>query len=107
MAQDSPDFPPTAGLLLDTISLYLHIPFCHAKCHYCDFNSYAGMLGLREQYVSALVAEIRLAGRRCQQPDGMPRRCRTIFFGGGTPGLLTATQIEEILHSARTAFSID
>jgi oxygen-independent coproporphyrinogen-3 oxidase len=65
------------------------------------------MLSLREQYVSALIEEISLAGRRCREVDGTPRRCRTIFFGGGTPSLLTATQIEAILHSARAAFSVD
>jgi oxygen-independent coproporphyrinogen-3 oxidase len=36
---------------LQTLSLYIHIPFCHAKCHYCDFNSYAGQLRWRESYV--------------------------------------------------------
>jgi oxygen-independent coproporphyrinogen-3 oxidase len=65
------------------------------------------MLGLRDEYVSALIQEISLAGRRCQKVDGSPRQCRTIFFGGGTPSLLTATQVEAILHSARAAFSID
>ncbi|HZC05744.1 MAG TPA: radical SAM family heme chaperone HemW [Ktedonobacterales bacterium] len=93
--------------LLDTISLYLHIPFCHAKCHYCDFNSYAGMLGLREQYVSALCDEIALAGRRARDAQGQPRRCRTIFFGGGTPSLLTPAQISQLLDSARAAFTLD
>jgi oxygen-independent coproporphyrinogen-3 oxidase len=34
--------------LLETTSLYLHIPFCHTRCHYCDFNTYAGILPLRE-----------------------------------------------------------
>ncbi len=96
-----------AALQLDTISLYLHIPFCHAKCHYCDFNSYAGMLGLRERYVEALVAEIQLAGRRARHADGSPRRCRTIFFGGGTPSLLTAEQVATILAAARAAFAVD
>ncbi|HEV8194766.1 MAG TPA: radical SAM protein, partial [Ktedonobacterales bacterium] len=74
--------------LLDSVSLYIHIPFCHAKCHYCDFNSYAGMLGLREQYVAALQHELRVAGERLR-----PRRCRTIFFGGGTPSLLPAEEV--------------
>jgi oxygen-independent coproporphyrinogen III oxidase len=97
----------TAELLLDTVSLYLHIPFCHAKCHYCDFNSYAGMLGLRERYVDALLAEIALAGRRARLPDGAPRRCRTIFFGGGTPSLLTSTQVRALLDAARTHFALD
>ncbi len=93
--------------LLHTVSLYLHIPFCHAKCHYCDFNSYAGMLGLREAYVDALVDEIALAGRRAALADGARRRCRTIFFGGGTPSLLTAEQVAAILNAARDAFELD
>lgn len=96
-----------ADLLLDTISLYLHIPFCHAKCHYCDFNSYAGMLGLRERYVDALLAEIALAGRRARLPDGAARRCRTIFFGGGTPSLLTSAQVRALLDAARAHFALD
>ncbi|HET9111530.1 MAG TPA: radical SAM family heme chaperone HemW [Ktedonobacterales bacterium] len=105
--------PATSGAdqrdaaLLDTISLYLHIPFCHAKCHYCDFNSYAGMLGLREQYVAALCDEIALAGRRVRDAQGRPRRCRTIFFGGGTPSLLTPAQIAQLLDTARAAFDLD
>jgi len=99
--------PKRVAEMLDTVSLYLHIPFCHAKCHYCDFNSYAGMLGLREDYVAALVDEIALAGRRAALPDGAPRRCRTIFFGGGTPSLLTAEQVAAILVAARDAFAVD
>lgn len=93
--------------LLDTISLYLHIPFCAAKCHYCDFNSYAGMLGLREQYVEALRAEIALAGERARAEDGQRRRCRTIFFGGGTPSLLEAEQVRILLSAASEAFTLD
>src|SRR6266704_3513487 len=46
--------------LLETASLYLHIPFCHTRCHYCDFNTYAGILPLREPYVRALLTEITL-----------------------------------------------
>lgn len=92
---------------LASVSLYLHIPFCHAKCHYCDFNSYAGMLGHRESYVDALAQEIRLAGTRARQANGAPRRCRTIFLGGGTPSLLTAEQVDALLGEARRAFAVD
>lgn len=92
---------------LDSVSLYLHIPFCHAKCHYCDFNSYAGMLGLRERYVEALRDEIALAGLRARDGEGQPRRCRTIFFGGGTPSLLTSAQVDLLLGAAREAFAVD
>lgn len=108
----APAAPPSgvmSGVMTDlaSISLYLHIPFCQAKCHYCDFNSYAGMLGHRERYVEALAREIRLAGRRARQADGTPRRCRTIFFGGGTPSLLTAEQVDGLLREARSAFALD
>ncbi len=93
--------------LLESISLYIHIPFCHAKCHYCDFNSYAGMLGWRSRYVRALVREITIMGEAARMPNGTPRRCRTIFFGGGTPSLLRPNEVEEILAAARTAFAVD
>jgi len=93
--------------LLQTASLYLHIPFCHTRCHYCDFNTYAGMLPLREPYVRALITEIGLAGQLAQRANGTPRRSRTIFFGGGTPSLLTVEQIKRLLSACRKAFAVD
>ena len=93
--------------LLETVSLYLHIPFCHTRCHYCDFNTYAGILPLREPYVRALLKEIALAGELAQLPDGEPRRSRTIFFGGGTPSLLSVAQITRLLAACRRHFAID
>ncbi len=93
--------------VLETASLYLHIPFCHTRCHYCDFNTYAGMLPLREPYVKALLKEIALAGTMAQHPDGTLRRSRTIFFGGGTPSLLTVAQITRLLNACFTSFSVD
>src|SRR5450432_4787993 len=83
----------TIQRLLETSSLYLHIPFCHTRCHYCDFNTYAGILPLREPYVRALLTEIELACKAVQLDDGLPRRSRTIFFGGGTPSMLSVSQI--------------
>src|SRR6185312_4771985 len=79
--------------LLETASLYLHIPFCHTRCYYCDFNTYAGILPLREPYVRALLTEIEMAGKMAELVDASPRRSRTIFFGGGTPSLLTVEQV--------------
>ena len=92
---------------LASISLYLHVPFCHTRCHYCDFNTYAGMLGHRESYVAALAQEIQLAGMRARQSNGSPRRCRTVFFGGGTPSLLSPEQVDSLLHATRQAFALD
>jgi oxygen-independent coproporphyrinogen-3 oxidase len=93
--------------LLLTASLYLHIPFCHTRCHYCDFNTYAGILHLRDPYVCALITEIGLAGQFAQLANGMSRRSRTIFFGGGTPSLLTVEQIKRLLSACLEAFAID
>jgi len=93
--------------LLQTASLYLHIPFCHTRCHYCDFNTYAGMLPLREPYVRALITEIGLAGQLAQHANGTPRRSRTIFLGGGTPSLLTVEQIKRLLSACLEAFAVD
>ncbi len=93
--------------LRESVSLYLHIPFCHVKCHYCDFNSYAGMLGWRERYVEALAREIALAGCRARPNEGQARRCRTVFFGGGTPSLLSAAEVARLVDAAREAFALD
>ncbi len=98
--------------LLKTLSLYVHIPFCHVKCHYCDFNSYAGQLRWREPYVQALVREIAWAGDLASRSGRDSRLfdttwpCRTIFFGGGTPSLLLAEQVAEIIEAARQAFAV-
>jgi oxygen-independent coproporphyrinogen-3 oxidase len=93
--------------LLETASLYLHVPFCHTRCHYCDFNTYAGILPLREPYVRALLTEIALAGVQAERSDGTLRRARTIFFGGGTPSLLTVSQIQRLLAACFSAFAVD
>jgi len=93
--------------LLETASLYLHIPFCHTRCHYCDFNTYAGILPLREPYVRALLIEIELAGKMAQHADGTQRRSRTIFFGGGTPSMLSVEQISRLLDACFKAFAVD
>jgi oxygen-independent coproporphyrinogen-3 oxidase len=93
--------------LLETASLYLHIPFCHTRCHYCDFNTYAGILPMREPYVRALLTEIKLAGEAARHADGRKRRSRTIFFGGGTPSLLSVSQIQRLLRACFAAFDVD
>src|SRR2546427_12828324 len=90
--------------LLETASLYVHIPSCHTRCHYCDFNTYAGILPLREPYVRALLTEIALAGKMSRYKDTTRRRSRTIFFGGGTPSLLSVSQITRLLKACYAAF---
>ena len=85
------------------VSLYLHIPFCVTKCNYCDFNTYAGIEDLMPAYVSAMVDEIAMWGEAL----GKGTRVPTIFFGGGTPSLLPAKDVERILGACYRGFSCD
>jgi oxygen-independent coproporphyrinogen-3 oxidase len=75
------------------LAVYVHIPFCRHRCAYCDFNTYAGQESLIPAYVDALCREIRMTG----QAAARPLRADTVFFGGGTPSLLTAKQLAQIL----------
>lgn len=75
---------------------YLHIPFCRTKCLYCDFNTYAGKEHATGDYVAALASEIR---RRAVEAGGQP--LRTVYFGGGTPSLLTISQVRRLLEAVR------
>ena len=77
--------------------LYLHIPYCHRKCSYCAFYSLVTSDG-REAYVDALCREIMARG------DG--RALRTIYFGGGTPSVLTIEEIARIIAAIKDSFDM-
>lgn len=85
----------------ESISLYLHIPFCQSKCAYCDFNSYAGLESLIEPYVGALIAEMEL----WQEPS-RDMSVATVFLGGGTPSLLPLPEMERIVAALRPRFRL-
>jgi putative oxygen-independent coproporphyrinogen III oxidase len=76
---------------------YLHIPFCRQRCHYCDFATGLGTRELIATYVQRLCQEIGSSYRYCDLP-GDPRPLTSIFFGGGTPSLLTVEQLGQILN---------
>jgi len=80
------------------VSLYIHIPFCRAKCRYCDFNSYAGLEGMYEEYVGALVAE-------AEGWKGKDLRAETVYFGGGTPTVLAPSQMARIFAACQESFT--
>jgi putative oxygen-independent coproporphyrinogen III oxidase len=88
-----------------TYSLYLHIPFCTHRCAYCDFNTYAGQESAIPAYVRALCNEIEIVGRTGGKGATVPR-VHTVFFGGGTPSLLTADQFQSILRAIRANFDL-
>lgn len=103
---------PIPSTLPDTLSqagadqirpfgLYVHIPFCTARCVYCDFNTYIDLDHLKERYVQALIREIKLVGAALNH-----RPAQTIFFGGGTPSLLTPEQVERVIDACAAAFAL-
>lgn len=79
--------------------IYIHIPFCVKKCNYCAFLSGPAGPEVRQEYVNHLIKEIRLRSREVPEAD-------TIYFGGGTPSLLTPEQVGDILNEVRKAFRI-
>ncbi|NWF68796.1 MAG: radical SAM family heme chaperone HemW [Chloroflexi bacterium] len=83
------------------ISLYLHIPFCKTKCTYCAFNTYTNLDALIAPFNEALAREIAIVGR---SKPGL--RVGTIFFGGGTPSLLTPEQFARLLAAIRASFVV-
>lgn len=88
---------------MTSYALYLHIPFCRQRCSYCDFNTYTGVGELREAYAAALAREIRQVGHLA----GERLSVRTIFFGGGTPSLMSPEQLAVILNAAGEAFAVE
>jgi oxygen-independent coproporphyrinogen-3 oxidase len=85
------------------LGLYVHVPFCSAICHYCNFNRGLLDAGLKRQYVGAVLAEIRGAPARFGWRPG-EARADTVFFGGGTPSLLEGDETAAIIQACREAF---
>jgi oxygen-independent coproporphyrinogen-3 oxidase len=83
-------------------SLYFHIPFCTHRCAYCDFNTFAGQESLIPAYVEALCNEVRFVAKSAPERLSV----HTLFFGGGTPTLLTPQQFEQILQTVRYHFTL-
>ena len=82
--------------------LYLHIPFCKQACNYCDFH-FSTSLGLKGQFVEALIKEMTL--RRAYLPDPAAP-LETIYFGGGTPSLLTGEELARIFAAIQENFAV-
>jgi len=82
---------------LPPLSLYIHIPWCVRKCPYCDFNSHEAKGTFPEkEYVAALIRDLEMS-----LPLIWGRKVYTVFFGGGTPSLLSGESVEEILRNVR------
>ena len=89
--------------VLPPLSLYIHIPWCVRKCPYCDFNSHEARGSFPEQeYVAALIRDLEMA-----LPLIWGRKVYTVFFGGGTPSLLSGESVTEILRQVRMLLPLD
>jgi oxygen-independent coproporphyrinogen-3 oxidase len=114
LAQGSPPLPEVQALLRPgtlrlqppPLALYVHFPWCVRKCPYCDFNSHepAGGIGAipEARYLDALRADLDAA-----LPLIWGRRIVSIFFGGGTPSLLSAAGLERLLSDIRARLPLE
>jgi putative oxygen-independent coproporphyrinogen III oxidase len=85
----------------DQLGLYLHWPFCQSKCPYCDFNSHVAAHIDQDRWARAYLAEI---DRVSAETEG--RLLRTVFFGGGTPSLMSPDLVAAILDRVRARWSV-
>ena len=83
------------------LGLYIHIPFCKRKCHYCDFISFSGKQELIEKYVCSLKKEIN--AYKTNKEDYL---IETIYFGGGTPSYIESKYIIDILQELKQKFTV-
>jgi len=84
------------------LSLYVHVPWCVRKCPYCDFNSHQARGEIPEDdYIAALIADLEAA-----LPLVWGRRVSSIFFGGGTPSLLSGAALEKLLVAIRMRIAV-
>jgi len=85
------------------IGLYVHFPFCAARCPYCAFYFVVGRKAERDPWVGAIASEIE---RAASDPRFTGRRVETIYFGGGTPSLLAPSTVERLLRVVHGAFDV-
>jgi oxygen-independent coproporphyrinogen-3 oxidase len=81
-----------------SFGVYVHVPFCLTRCHYCDFVTYTGMEGLRRPYAAALLEEAAMAAAAL---GPAPPAVTSVFVGGGTPTLLSPGDLGRVLDRLR------
>ena len=84
------------------LGIYVHIPFCAKKCNYCDFYSLASGETEKKSYIEALKREILEVSKKV----GDDYEVYTIYFGGGTPSIIKADYIKELLDVIRSQFRL-
>ena len=95
---------------LPPLALYIHFPWCEKKCPYCDFNSHqikdqsSNLLGGfdEQRYINALIADLET-----ELPNIWGRQVHSIFIGGGTPSLLSAAGMDQLLCAVRARINLE
>ncbi|WP_210481059.1 radical SAM family heme chaperone HemW [Naasia sp. SYSU D00948] len=112
------DPAPADGLLPESAAggaterafgVYLHVPFCRVRCGYCDFNTYTAdeLRGVRrDDYAGHAVAEVAFAAGALEASGVPARPASTVFFGGGTPTLLSVADLALMLDAVRNQFGL-
>ncbi|RMD86251.1 MAG: radical SAM family heme chaperone HemW [Candidatus Dadabacteria bacterium] len=85
------------------LSLYVHIPFCHSKCPYCDFNSAALENIPEEEYALSLMSELSMLSSKLGLEG---KDIGSVYFGGGTPSILRSSAIKRIMYSIASTFNV-
>src|SRR5882762_7846916 len=85
--------------MANSIALYIHFPFCLSICPYCDFDRQASGFDRIDVYLAAVDKELERYAHSGEQ-------VHSIFFGGGTPSLMTPAQVAHVLESANSTFDI-
>ncbi len=88
---------------MNELGIYVHIPFCIKKCYYCDFISYANRDDKIEEYVNALIKEIKMQSNKLDNKDYIT----TIYIGGGTPSSINANFINQIIETIMKNYNVD
>lgn len=92
---------------MDRLGVYVSVPFCRAKCSFCNFASGVSSAERIAEYVRRLCAEIEAAAAKAQRLRvGLPRVVDTVYFGGGTPSLLDPHQLRDIFAALRREFAL-
>lgn len=83
------------------LGIYIHIPFCKKKCEYCDFVSFSGIENMQEEYVKALIIDIKNSSKLVSD-----YKIDTIYFGGGTPSYIDSKYIVDILKIIKENYKV-
>jgi oxygen-independent coproporphyrinogen III oxidase len=92
---------------MNSLGIYISVPFCRAKCTYCNFASGVSSTGAHQQYVEHLCAEIRSVRQRLGGWEAaLPGQVDSIYLGGGTPGILSPALVKQLTQTLRQEFAI-